>query len=371
MRQTANVAAEFARITDEEFGRAVVRRAVTPERITKSLAGLAEKRIGIGPLSSGPIGLARIAAEGRLGPARVSERPGDELAFTVTVPASLDFAVKLGAESTLRADIEIDLLFTPRPADPLLIAIDVAPVRGDDVRINLRGTGIAYSLVALLQGVSDELGRAVAHQVSGRVAGDGLRKSRTFDIAARIDGRRGGEVPESWTLIDHATFGRRFVERAVNADRVAAGFARLAGQEIAIGPLRTGPRDLATVRAQGAVGTPAVWARPRGYEVMVPLQLELTVDLTVASRYDVAARIPLVVTPTPAAALRIVIDIAPVEPDNVQADVRPRSTIAGLLGRVGNIREQVQRQVAKDVNRRLADPAGRVIDIGARIDGAR
>jgi hypothetical protein len=355
-------------LTDAEFGRAFLRRAVTRPRLEAALASLATKQFRIGPISSGPIGLASVAAEGRLEPATVGEPDEATYAFPVTVPAALDLAVKVGVATKLHADVRIDLTLTPRAAAPLLLVVDLAPVRAVDVRITWQGTGLAAAVTNVLEAVTDELRGQVARQVRSALNGRGARRARTFDIAARLAGRKDDPTPETYDWIDEAAFGRAFLEHAVTRERVEKGARSYAGQEIAIGPLRTGPGKAVTVHAEGRIGEPAVTDRPGGYGARLPVRLDLVVDVARANRYAVDVDVPLQITPRAAAPLHIVIDIQPVSPQDVRADITAHGAVAGLVGRLGNLDGQLRRQVAKTVNKRLADPSTRTIDVGAKLD---
>lgn len=353
---------------DAEFGRAFLRRAVTRARLEAALATLTTKRFTVGPLASGPIGLASVAAEGRLEPALVGEPDAERHAFPVTVPAVLDFAIKVGVTTRLRAHVRVDLTLTPRAAAPLLLVVDVAPVRAADVQITWHGSGLAGPVTSVLGAVTDELRGQVAKQVRSVLDGRGVRRARTFDVAARLAGERDAPLPDAFEWLDDATFSRRFLEHAVTRERVARGATAFAGQDIAIGPLRTGPRRAVTVDATGRLGSPSVTARAEGFDALLPLHLDLVVDLRRANRYAVEAEVPLRIVPRPAEPLAILLDIAPVEPSALRVAITPDGTLAGLLARVGNLDAQLRRQVARTVNNRLADPALRTIDVGARLD---
>lgn len=358
-----------AAVSDAAFAREFIRRAVTEQRVSAALASLASQDLRFGPYSAA--GLARVAATGRLGTARVETSDAAKTrAFAVTVPATLDLAVRLGGESRLRADVEIDLLLTPRPAAPLLLVIDIAPVRAPDVRIEVRGSGLGASLGGLLTGLAEELRAQVAKQITAVLDGDRLRRSRTFDIAARIDGKRDADPPDPWEWIEDERFGRQFIRRAVTEERLHEALAGLSGQPVEFGPLKGGPKGVATARVTGAVGEPVVRSADASFHVTLPLSLDLVVDLARGNRFHCDVEVLLVAKARPAEGLRIVIDIAPVEPDAVQVALTAGDRMAGLVGRVGRIQDQLRQQVAKTVNQRVAAATGRVIDIGERIERA-
>jgi hypothetical protein len=358
-------------LDDAEFGRRLVRRAVTAQRIEAALAGLASSRLKFGPYTSGPIGLASVAAWGSLGSAAVAPRVDGS--FAVTIPATLDFSMRMGAETRVGADVEVDLVMTPRVAAPLLLFIEVAAVRARDVRIDIRGPGVGATVTALLSPVLDEVRGYLASQVNAQLSSAKLRASRTIDIGARIDGRRDSPPPARFEWLDDAEVGAQFLRRAVTAARLSSGFGALVGRELRIGPLTVGPRNLARVTANGVIGRPEIVQREGSdvaFEGVVPLSLDLVVAVGRENRYHADVTIPLVATVRCADPLLIVIDIAPVRPEAIGVETAARGAMARLLGRLGGLDDQLRRQIAKTVNERLADPAVRTIDLGARLDSA-
>lgn len=353
---------------DAEFGREFVRRAVTTERVEAALQALASRKLRLGPYSAA--GLASVAASGSLGAAQVQPHDAAASSFLVTVPAAVDLSVRLGAESRLRADVEVELTLTPRPADPLLLVIDIAPLEGKDVRTAVHGRGLGTGVSALLSALTAELRGQVARQVSGLLDGDGLRKGRTIDVAARIDGRRDAAPPEKWEWIDHAQFGHRFVRHAVTEARLSEGFAGFAGRPVGIGPLRAGPRGMARFRVDGAVGEPAVHGADGSFDVTLPLSLDLVVGLARDNEFHADVTVVLHATPRPAADLHLVVDFAPVQPDSISVRLTSADAMSAVVGRAGKLEEQIRRQVADVVNQQIGAATGRVVDIGARIDAA-
>ena len=131
--------ADPAPVSDAEFARDFRRRAVTQQRVVEAMAAQAGREFRLGPYSAA--GLAGLSASGRLGTGRVEIRDADAPSFAVTVPAELDLVVRLGLESRLHADVEIDLTLTPRFAGPMLLVVDIAPIHANDVRIATHGRG--------------------------------------------------------------------------------------------------------------------------------------------------------------------------------------------------------------------------------------
>lgn len=360
------------------FGADFRRLAVTVDRVTSALSSLARRELRFGPYSAIP--LTSIEAGGRLGTPRVRLADPQLPSFDVTVPATLDLAVKIGAVSRVQAELEIDLLLTPRPADGLFLYIDAAPVRASDVRIQVRGRGLGVAVSGVVGGlpgaVSDEVRRQVAKQITNALRGSASRRARTIDIAARVDGSPKRPAPPALRWVDDAGFARQFVRRAVSVERVTNGFGSLAGRTLEIGPLKVGPGGMATVRATGTVDRPAVTppaddsAEPT-FTVLLPLHLELGVELLGRiHRYRAEITTVLRATPKPADRVRIVIDIPPVETADITVALEAADNLAGMLGRAGKIEDQIAAQVRRTVNEQIAAADARVVDVGAIVSGA-
>ena len=372
---------EPALVGHAEFARAFRRRAVNLRRVEKAVGNLAGRELTLGPYRAGP--LAGLSASGRLGTGRIRVVDADTPVFAVTLPATLDAAVRLGMESTLHAELEVDLVLTPRFAEPLLLVIDVEPVRPADVRIELAGRGLGAAVSGLVSGlvgglpagVTEELRRQVARQVGVLVDGEASRRARTVDVAARIDGERdGGPPPDPLTWIAEADWGRRFVTHAVTAERVRQAFAGFAGRPVEVGPLRAGPGKLVAVRATGEIGAGAVREVSDGFEVALPVALDLAVGVTGAgrgNRFHAEVVVPLHLVPRCGEDVHLVITIDEVRSGDVHLVVRSGDTLAGLVGRAGRIEQQLAGQVAAAVNRRVAAARGRIIDVGGRVEPRR
>ena len=332
----------------DEFAAEFRRRAVTEQRVGSALASLSRRELRFGPYSVSP--LARLEASGTLGTPQVRIADAAVPTFRVTVPATLDVSIRLGALSRVAADLEIDLLLTPVLSDDLFLFIDAAPVAARDVRITFRGKGLGIAVSGVVGGlpsaVTDEVRRQVAKQISNALDGSSLRRARTIDIASRIDGTERRRAPDTLTPIGDEEFGRQFVGRAVSIERVSNGFGSLTGQALSIGPLKVGPGGIASARADGTVDVPTVspdGGPEPGFAITLPLRLDLVVDLAREHRFHADVIAQLRAVPRPAEQLQIVIDIPPLTAADVAVTMQAADNLAGMLGRAGKIDEQIAR----------------------------
>lgn len=356
-----------------DFGERFVRHAVTRARIEAAVSGMAGRGMTIGPFSVGPAGLAGFVAEGSVGKPVIA-RSGPQVTFEVRVPVSLHVTITLGGQRLrLEAIVEIDLTLHARTAAPLLIVIDIPPVTAPDVSFVVRAQAIGAAFELLLDPIAVLVQREVANRLNAILADPAARRGRVFDVEAIMNGTRSEyRGQESFDWIGYDEFGRRFFPLIVTADRVREVVDRLAGRAIEIGPLRTGPREAATVEVKGAVRVPRLAERegvdPVSFDLVIPVGLDITVDVLKANRYRAEVEIPLVLEARAADPLLIVIDTSAPDPHTISVDLRAEGWRAKALGRVGQIRQQIATQVAAVIRNELADPAGRTIDVQSRID---
>ncbi|MFE7799824.1 hypothetical protein [Nocardia sp. NPDC057440] len=373
MQPTDHTSADPVWIEYADFGERFLTHAVTEARIVAAVSGMAGRGMAIGPFSVGPAGLAGFVAEGKVGQPVVL-RSGPNLTFEVTVPVSLSVQVLLGGRKLrLEAVVEIDLTLHAHTADPLLIVIDVPPITSRDVSFVLRARAIETAWEWLLDPIAGVVQREVANRVNAMLADPQGRRGRVFDIEAMIDGVRSAHATQTtFDWIDYGEFGRRFFARIVTRERVFDVVERLAGRPIEIGPLRTGPRNSATVTVRGSVRVPQLADRSDdavSFDLVVPVSLDITVEVLKANRYRADVEIPLVLTARAADPLLVVIDVPPPDSSDIRLEFKASGMRAATLGALAGIRKQVVAQVAGVVRQELADSSGRTIDVAARIDG--
>ncbi|MET8875012.1 hypothetical protein [Nocardia sp. NPDC004604] len=356
-----------------DFGERFVTHAVTAERIEAAVSAMTGRGVTIGPFSLGPAGLAGFVAEGKVGKP-VILRNGPHVTFEVTVPLSMAVKVTLGGRKLrLEAVAEIDLVLHARTAAPLLIVIDIPPITARDVSFVLRARAIDAAWEWLLDPIAGVVQREVANRVNVMLADPQARRGRVFDVEAMINGVRSVHTTRAdFDWIGYDEFGHEFFARIVTRDRVFEFVERIAGRPIEIGPLRTGPRNSATVTVQGSVRLPQLAVRsdePVAFDLTLPVSLDITVDVLKANRYRADVEIPLVLIARAADPLLIVVDVPPPAPADLRLEFKAHGVRAATLGVLAGIKKQVVAQVAGVVREELADSSGRTIDVAARIDG--
>jgi hypothetical protein len=363
-----------------EFGERFVAHAVTPARIESAVAGMAGRGITIGPFSIGPAGLAGFVAEGNVGKPHIV-RSGPHVTFEVSLPVTMHITVTLGGQRLrLEAVVEIDLILHARTADPLLIVIEIPRIRRRDISFVLRAQAIGNAVELLLDPIATLVQREVANRVNAMLADPAAIRARAFDVEAIMNGERSRRRSTgTFDWIGYDEFGHRFFPRIVTAARVGAVAEVLTGRIVKVGPLRAGPRRVATVRVLGTVGTPRLTERPIPastddpaaplvmFDLVVPVTLEVSVDILGTHRYLADVEIPLVLTARAADPLLIIMDAVPPAAHDIAVHLRARSLRARALAALGGMRTQIAAQVVRVVTAELADPSLRTIDVGDHI----
>jgi hypothetical protein len=109
------------------------------------------------------------------------------------------------------------------------------------------------------------------------------------------------DVPAEPAYCSYGEFGRRFFAYAVTEKRILGAVGDLAGSAISFGPIGAGPARIAKVTAEGQIGAASVKRLDGlpdvGFELSVPVDLELRVDLGVdLQRFDAHADVRLRLT---------------------------------------------------------------------------
>lgn len=360
-------------ISYEEFGSRFFRRAVTGARIEKALEEVAGKHIKIGPVD---IGLVGVNAEGRVGDPTISATKDSDVVFRIQIPVALGIVARVGSEMKLHAGIEITLELRARPAEPLLIVVDIPQITADDVRLKIEAGALGLTgrlmLDPILGPLTVFLRGEVANQVNLMLSKPESIESRITDVGAAIDDTE-PKFPSRLKFMSYEEFGKRFIAKAVTVEKLVEGMADMEGDTIDIEPMKAGPKDMATVSASGVIRKPSVKAKSGStpaFDLNIPIDLDLNIAMGKDNKYQAKIDIPLVLTPRGADPLLLVLDVPAPATDDITVDLVAQGFRAKMLGAVGGIKAQLQQQVAESVAERVADQSGRTFDIGERVDNA-
>jgi hypothetical protein len=171
-----------------DWGERFFASAVSAERVLTGINVLAGQKIDVGPMGVGPGRVVKVTAVGEIGTA-VGERVSDSpVAFAVTLPASLEFAIDLGVDThRFTAELLIPLTLTARARDDLSIIIDVTPPRASEVDCRLQAQGLRASITQHAANVEGELKRFVSKYVTREIEKPSVVKARTIDVSGAID----------------------------------------------------------------------------------------------------------------------------------------------------------------------------------------
>jgi hypothetical protein len=155
----------------------------------------------------------------------------------------------------------------------------------------------------------------------------------------------------------YGEFGAAFVHEAVTPDRIRSVIRELAGDVVTVGPIHAGPGGVALAKAEGTMNEPVIELTgddPLTYQVLLPVGLELEVNIAGAHhRYtaDAQVRIGIAVYLEPP----LSICVAPTPPTRreVTVKVQAKGLQAKVLGRIGDIDNELRREIAAYVSDRI------------------
>ena len=85
----------MTQLTYEEFGRRFFEVAVTEERVGSAFSAITGGSFDVGPIPSGPGGLARVTAHVEIGEPRIARNVGELITFTVEIMLTIGLVVDL------------------------------------------------------------------------------------------------------------------------------------------------------------------------------------------------------------------------------------------------------------------------------------
>lgn len=177
----------MAELTYEQFGRRFFEVAVTEERVAAVFSSLAGGTMDVGPISSGPGGIARVTAKVEVGEPRVTREVGDVITFQVELMLTIRLTVDLRVD-TVRYDVDglVVLPLTARAAEPLELRIDVTPPRAREVVVGVASENLRGEVVRAVGQVDAEIKRFVAQYIADEVNKPEVKAARIIDVADEL-----------------------------------------------------------------------------------------------------------------------------------------------------------------------------------------
>jgi hypothetical protein len=173
--------------------------------------------------------------------------------------------------------------------------------------------------------------------------------------------------------IDYESFGPLFVEQVVTPERVRETVVLGAAGEMKTSIKLAG----GLVAADGGgsverVDVERLGSDPLVYRATIHAGLQLTVRIArIPHRFAGTLAVPLTIRAVTRDDLCIEVHIADVAPTDIELRLEPMGRAAGVVEQIGQVSEQVRREIAKLVTERLADPAlepFKFIELGPAID---
>ncbi len=188
MTEPAEQSAEPTYIDYAEFGRRFFTAAVTRDRVLEGVRTMTGRPIEVGPLSVGPMGLAKVRARGTVGEPTLEPLAAEEISFALTIPVVLKLTIQTGIDTyRFDADVRVNLVLTARPPTPLVIVIDVPAPSSRDIDVDVQADGLRATVVQTLASVDTEIRRAVAKFVRRELAKPALQKATRIDVARALE----------------------------------------------------------------------------------------------------------------------------------------------------------------------------------------
>lgn len=154
-----------------------------------------------------------------------------------------------------------------------------------------------------------------------------------------------------------AQFGAAFVAHAVTPRRIVAVVRAIAGDDVVVGPIKVGPGSMALADAHGRIGEPVVERTgddPLAYLIRLPVELDLRVDVGGGKHdYTVQAEVRIALTVHVERPLVVVIEPATPHRRDVDVKVRAKGMQAKMIGRLGDIDNELKRHIAAYVRERI------------------
>jgi hypothetical protein len=178
---------EMPELTYEEFGRRFFEVAVTEDRVASAFSTLTGDSFEVGPIPSGPGGIAKVRARVRIDEPHIVREVSDVITFAVQIPLSIRLLVDLKVDR-IRYDVDgsVALALTARAIEPLELHIDVAEPRPRDVTVGVAARNLRGEIIRMVGQVDDEIRRFIAADVAVRINDPAITKARIIDVATEL-----------------------------------------------------------------------------------------------------------------------------------------------------------------------------------------
>ena len=177
----------MTQLTYEEFGRRFFEVAVTERRVGSAFSSTTGGSFDVGPIPSGPGGLARVTAHVEIGEPRIARNVGELITFTVEIMLTIGLVVDLRVDR-IKYDVDglITLPLTVRAAEPLELRIDVTPPRPKDVIVGVASHNLRGEFIRAVGQVDTEIKRFVAQHVAEEIDKPEVKAARIIDVGAEL-----------------------------------------------------------------------------------------------------------------------------------------------------------------------------------------
>jgi len=174
-------------VSYEEFGRRFFEIAVNEERVGSAFADIAGGDFTVGPIPSGPGGVAKVWAKVEIDEPQLTRQVGELITFTVKIPLRIGLLIDLKVDR-IRYDVAglITLPLTVRAAAPLELRIEVDPPKPKDVWVDVESRTIRGSIVRVVASVDSEIRRFIAQYVAEEIDKPEVKKARIINVSEEL-----------------------------------------------------------------------------------------------------------------------------------------------------------------------------------------
>ncbi|TSE00318.1 hypothetical protein FOS14_07775 [Skermania sp. ID1734] len=184
-------------------------------------------------------------------------------------------------------------------------------------------------------------------------------------------------TPPPAQAITHSEFVSRVLIAAAAPERIGSALAQVIGDRIQVGPLAIGPVGLGTVSAVAVIESIATApAEDPTWDIEMSATVRLRVQLGIAgamTRFTLLVHLPVRLKLLPEAPCGLFIEVEPLLPADVTANLLPTDLPSWVLDKFGNVSVFAAEKIADYVNSVLTRPdivALRHVDVAALIEKA-